>query len=211
MPTKVSHPIFARFYGLISARAEQAGAAQHRNEALDGLGGRVIELGAGNGLNFAHYPPEVTEVVAIEPDPYLRRKAIEAAARASVPVRLVEGTADELPAVSESFDAAVASLVLCSVPNPSTALAELYRVIRSGGELRFYEHVRAETPERARLQDRADLVWPYLGGGCHTGRDTVAAIEAAGFVIESLRRFLFEPSFMAKPVAPHVTGRARRP
>ena len=211
MPTKVSHPIFARFYGLISPAAEKAGAAEHRTELLAGLRGRVIEPGAGNGLNFAHYPPEVTEVIAVEPEPYLRHKAIQAATRTAVPVKVVDGEADHLPAADESFDAAVTSLVLCSVPDPTLALSELYRVIRSGGELRFYEHVRADTPGRARLQDRADRIWPYLGGGCHTGRDTVANVEAAGFLVETQRRFLFEPCFIAKPVAPHVIGLARRP
>lgn len=208
---RVSHPIFARVYALVSVGAERAGAAGHRDELLAGLRGRVIEPGAGNGLNFAHYPAEVAEVVAVEPEPYLRHRAMDAAAGAPVAVNVLPGRADELPAGDHSFDAAVASLMLCTVPDQEKALAELYRVLRPEGELRFYEHIRADTPGRARLQDRADRIWPHLGGGCHPNRDTVAAIEAAGFVIERQRRFLFEPAVLAKPVAPHVIGVARRP
>lgn len=211
MSTRVSHPIFARLYSLIAAGAEQAGGAEHRAETLHGLRGRVVEVGAGNGLNFAYYPSEVTEVVAVEPEPYLRRQAVEAAARAPVPVRVVAGDADHLPLEDESCDAGVASLVLCSVPDQTRALRELFRVIRPGGELRYYEHVRAEAPAHARLQDRVDRIWPLLGGGCHPNRDTPDAIRHAGFEVLDERRFPFPPCILAKPVAPHVIGRARRP
>src|SRR5438445_10436659 len=110
---EVRNPLFARLYTWLSAGAEKAGAAKHRDENLAGLRGRVIEIGAGNGLNFRHYPAEVQEVVAVEPEPYLRARAREAAATAPVPVTVVDGTADRLPAQEGEFDAAVASLVLC--------------------------------------------------------------------------------------------------
>ena len=121
MAPKVSHPIFARFYALVAAGAEKAGADQHRREALSGLSGRVIEVGAGNGLNFGYYPPAVTEVVAVEPEPHLRAKAMEAASRAPVRVTVAEGDAEHLPAEDASFDAGVVSLVLCSVPDQGRA------------------------------------------------------------------------------------------
>lgn len=146
----------------------------------------------------------------MEPEPHLRRRATEAAARAPVRVTVTAGHAEGLPADAGSFDAAVASLVLCSVPDQIRALAEFSRVIRPGGELRFYEHVRAEDPGWAGLQDRVDRVWPVFGGGCHPNRDTVSAIEEAGFEILEQRRFLFQPCLISKPVAPHVIGRARR-
>jgi SAM-dependent methyltransferase len=206
-----AHPLFARCYHVLSGAAERAGSADHRRELLEGLRGEVIEIGAGNGLNFAYYPPEVTAVLAVEPDPYLRRQAARAAARALVTVRVVEGWADNLPAGDGRFDAAVASLVLCSVPSPPVALAELLRVLRPGGELRFYEHVRSEDPGDARWQDRVEPLWSLVGGGCHPSRDTVAAIRSAGFDVEQERRFSFEPSRLTRPVAPHVIGRARRP
>src|SRR3954469_22435285 len=110
-----NHPIFARLYTWLSRGAESSGAAEHRDETLAGLSGRVIEVGAGNGLNFAHYPPGVTEVVAVEPEPYLRAQAEAAAAAAATPVTVLDGVADALPAEDGSFDAAVASLVLCTV------------------------------------------------------------------------------------------------
>jgi ubiquinone/menaquinone biosynthesis C-methylase UbiE len=208
--TRVHHPIFARLYARISPGAERKGAGEHRDELLAGLEGRVIEVGAGNGLNFSHYPASVTEVVAVEPERYLRAKAVEAARRASVPVTVVDGTADALPAEDGAFDAAVASLVLCSVPDQDAALAEIRRVLRPGGELRFYEHVIDDKPRVASLQRKLDdyNIWPRLAGGCHVARDTGAAIERAGFAIERSRGFPFAPGpFPIK----HVIGIARRP
>jgi ubiquinone/menaquinone biosynthesis C-methylase UbiE len=210
MPASTHHPWFARCYTWISGGAERAGAGSHRAETLDGLSGRVIELGCGNGMNFSHYPRSVTHVVAVEPEPYLRARAADAARRAPVPVSVVAAVGDALPAADASFDAAVASLVLCSVARPTAALAELHRVLRPGGELRFYEHVRADSRRLAAVQDRMDLVWPRLAGGCHANRDTVATIAAAGFHVERLRRFRFQPCWLVAPVAPHVIGTARR-
>lgn len=207
---KVHHPIFARLFARFSAEAEEAGQSEHRQELLAGLTGRVIELGAGNGLNFAYYPPSVTELVAVEPESYLRGLAEEAAKSAPVPVRVVDGLASRLPVEDAGFDAAVASLVLCSVADQAEALAELRRVIRPGGELRFYEHVRGERPGLVRAQRAADLLWPRLAGGCHTSRDTAGAIEQAGFAIESCRRFSFRPCVLVYPITPHVLGIARR-
>jgi SAM-dependent methyltransferase len=209
---EVRNPLFARVYERVSRHAEERGQAGHRQEALAGLRGGVIEVGAGNGLNFPHYPPEVTEVVAVEPEPYLRRRAEEQAAQAPAPVRVVDGLADRLPAGDGELDAGVASLVLCTVPRPAAALAELRRVIRPGGELRFYEHVISPRPGPARAQRALDglRLWPLLAGGCHCARDTLAEIEAAGFAIESCRRFAFRPSLLEAPVTPKVLGRARR-
>ena len=200
------HPIFARVYARISPAMDAQGAAEHRRTLLAGLAGRVLEVGAGNGLNFAHYPPAVTEVLAVEPEPYLRGLAHLAADQAPAPVRVVDGTADVLPTPDASMDAAVASLVLCSVPDQARALAELYRVLRPGGELRFFEHVQADTAGLARVQRLADLVWPTLVGGCHTSRDTLAAITAAGFQLTSVQRFRFPEGRLPQPAAPHVLG-----
>lgn len=208
---EVHHPFFARLYERIAAQGEARGAGEHREALLEGLGGRVVEVGAGNGATFAHYPRSVEQVVAIEPEDYLRRRALEAGADARVEVEVVDAVADALPGDDESFDAGVVSLVLCSVPQQDRALAELHRVIRPGGELRFYEHVVARRPAVARLQRLADAtLWPKVAGGCHMARDTTSAIEEAGFEVEAMERFPFSPS----PVMPgvtHVLGRARRP
>lgn len=208
----LSHPVFARLYDRLSRQIEAKGNAEHRRELLDGLSGRVIEVGAGNGLNFSHYPSTVTEVVAVEPEPYLRERARVSAERSGVPVEVIEGTADRLPAEDASFDAAVLSLVLCSVPDQHAALAEARRVLRAGGELRFYEHVRSEHPGLARIQRVLDrTIWPRVGGGCHASRDTLTAIEASGFTVDNHRRFQFRPSPITAFTAPHVLGTARRP
>ena len=204
-----AHPVFARVYGRFSRCAEAQGVGRHRDELLRGLQGRVLEVGAGNGLNFQHYPAAVTEVVAVEPEPYLRGLATRAASEAPVPVVVQDGVAGALPAPDGAFDAVVASLVLCSVPDQAGAIAEMARVLAPGGELRFYEHVLARGTARAAVQRTLDRlrIWPTLAGGCHLARDTEAAIAAGGFTIESVRRFPFPPG----PIGlPHVIGVARR-
>ncbi len=128
-----------------------------------------------------------------------------------MPVSVRPGTAEELPLEDESVDAVLASLVLCTVPDQARALAEARRVLRPGGELRFYEHVRAEDRGLARFQDVVTVVWPFFAGGCHPNRDTGAAIERSRFVIETCRRFPFRPCFFCAPVAPRILGTARRP
>ncbi|WP_405595879.1 class I SAM-dependent methyltransferase [Streptomyces sp. NBC_01410] len=209
----VHHPLFARFYARFSVAADKnAGIVAFREELLSGLSGRVIEIGAGNGLNFAHYPAAVSEVVALEPERTLRHLATQAARRSEVPVDVVPGAAEALPVKSEAFDAAVASLVLCSVRDLPRALGEIKRVLRPGGELRFFEHGLAETKGMARTQRALDrTVWPLLFGGCHTARDTIAAIEAAGFELGVYRRLNVPERGLRLPSSSCVLGVARRP
>ncbi|WP_433256451.1 class I SAM-dependent methyltransferase [Streptosporangium sp. CA-135522] len=206
--TGVNHPIFARFYARISRVVEDRGLAEHRRALLAGLCGQVIEVGAGNGLNFAHYPPTVTRVLAIEPEPRLRRLARAAAERAPIPIEVSDGLAEHLPAADGVFDAAVASLVLCSLPDPHAALRQMRRVLGRGGQLRFLEHVRADSAGLVRVQDLLDAtVWPRLAGGCHTGRDSAAAIRQAGFTITALERFSFPA--VRTPMSFFIRGTAR--
>ncbi|HSC01870.1 MAG TPA: class I SAM-dependent methyltransferase [Solirubrobacteraceae bacterium] len=206
----VHHPVFARLWSLMSRR-EPEEIRRHRSELLAGLSGRVIELGAGTGSNFAHYPATVEHLVAVEPEPHLRRQARAAAARAGITIEVLDGVADHLPADDASFDAAVVSLVLCSVPDQARALAELHRVLRSGGDLRFYEHVRSDRPVLAFSQRAVDWIfWPRAFGGCHTARDTPGAIVAAGFEVVEQRQMWVNPVPIAFPVGSHAIGRARR-
>jgi ubiquinone/menaquinone biosynthesis C-methylase UbiE len=207
---RASHPLFARIYARAAELGERRGGAAHRRKLLAGLHGQVLEVGAGSGANFEHYPTSVKRVLAVEPEPYLRERAQLAALRASVPVLVEDGDANRLPGEAESFDAGVVALVLCTVPDQQRALAELHRVIRPGGELRFYEHVISESAWEARIQRLADgTLWPHLAGGCHLARDTGAAIEQAGFQIETVERFRFSPTALL-PADPHVLGVARR-
>lgn len=208
----VHHPVFARLYARLSPRMDEEGMAEQRRALLQGLAGEVIEVGAGNGLNFPHYPQTVTRVLAVEPESHLRALAERAAARAPVAVEVVGGRAEDLPAPDASFDAAVASLVLCSVGDPAAALGEVRRVLRPGGQLRFLEHVRAGTAGLARVQRVLDAtVWPWFAGGCHAGRDTLAAIEGAGLAVEQVHRFRFPETRVPSPTSPHVRGVAGRP
>ena len=208
----MEHPLFARLQARESAKAERKGAGEHRRRLLAGLSERVIEVGAGSGVHFRHYPRGVTEVLAVEPEPHLRELAEEAARSAPVPVRVVDGLAERLPADDASMDAGVAAGLLCSVPDPAAALAELARVVRPGGELRFYEHVVSGRPALAHVQRALDAtVWPRAFGGCHPSRDTEAEIAGAGFEIEACERFEFRPTLLSTPVAPRILGAARRP
>jgi ubiquinone/menaquinone biosynthesis C-methylase UbiE len=208
----VKHTRFAKAYMRMSKNEDRRGATEHRRRMLAGLSGSVVELGAGHGLNFPLYPAEVSEVIALEPEPTMRAAATQAAETAAVPVRVVAGVADALPLADASLDAAVASLVLCSVPDQARALAELRRVLRPGGELRFYEHVIAlSQPKRALLQgaDRSGL-WSWIAGGCHPARDTGAAIARAGFDIQRSERFDFRSAWF-EPAIPHILGIAVKP
>ncbi|MEV0174554.1 class I SAM-dependent methyltransferase [Streptomyces sp. NPDC050803] len=204
------HPLFARYYTKVAGPAlEKAGIADHRRRLLTGLTGDVVEIGAGNGLNFPHYPPEVKRLVAVEPEPNLRDLARRQARTAPVPVEVDEGRAEHLAHPDASFDAAVVCMTLCSVADPQAALAELHRVLRPGGQLRFFEHVRADSPRMRRVQRVLDAtVWPRLMGGCHTGRDTQALIAAAGFAITAVDRFDFPPTRIPLPAATHILGTA---
>jgi len=205
---RIHHPVFARLFAVLMRLDDQA---VHRDEMLEGLSGRVIEVGAGTGANFGHYPDTVTEVLAVEPEPYLRGLAVEAAAAAPVPVEVVDGIAHDLPVPDGWADAAVSSLVLCSFDEPVQALGEMRRAVRPGGELRFYEHVRSQHEGSARWQERIDVVWPHLFGNCHTSRDSAGSITEAGWAIEQERRLRIGPAGVPNPVAPHVLGRARNP
>ena len=205
----MKNPLFARYFDRYGARNEERGNRELRRELLAGLSGRVLEVGAGNGLNFPHYPASVREVVAVEPEPYLRGRAAAAATAAPVPVRVADGMAAELPAADGEFDAVVISGVLCSVADVPAALAEFGRVLRPGGQLRFYEHVRSRDPVFARFQQAADLVWPRLMGGCHVRRQTRAAIGWV-FTIQACRGFRFPASAVLFPVAPRILGVARK-
>lgn len=210
----LQNPRFARAYLKVAAESDRRGGGEHRRRLVSGLAGRVLEVGAGQGRNFPYYPEAVDEVVAIEPDATLRAVAARAAARVGRAVTVLPGDAEDLAAEDGEFDAVVFSLVLCTVgsKDASAALAEAARVLRPGGELRFYEHVRSPRRWVGALQDAVTPLWRRAAGGCHPNRDTEAAIGAAGFVIDpgGIDRFGFSPAALA-PSATHILGTARKP
>jgi ubiquinone/menaquinone biosynthesis C-methylase UbiE len=210
-PASFDHRWFARYQARASEKAERTGGAAHRRRMLAGLAGDVLEVGAGSGINFRHYPPAVRQVVAVEPEPHLRETAARAARVAPIPVDVVHGVAEDLPVPDASMDAVVVAGVLCSVPDPTATLAEFARVIRTGGELRFYEHVVSDHPVLAGLQRTIDaLVWPRLFAGCQTARDTASSIRSAGFEFQWIERLSFRPTLVSILVAPRILGSARR-
>ena len=179
----------------------------------------MAEIGPGHGPNFAYYPAAVTGVLAVEPEPTLRELARAAADTArreqpdGPPIEVVAGAAEHIPAADGSFDAVVATLVFCSVPDPAAALREIARVLRPGGRFVFLEHVLSTGPAAAATQRVLDgsRLWPAIGAGCHCARDTPAAIRAAGFTMGGLERFPFPAGGPPRPTRPHAAGWATRP
>lgn len=205
---EVNHPLFARFFDRLSRLVEREISAE-RDQLLAGLSGRILEIGPGNGVNFSHYPATVDEVIALEPEAFLRGKARATAIHAPVRIEVRDAVASPLPFEDNSFDGAVSSLVLCSVPDPPATAAELRRVLKPGGQLRFIEHIRSDHPTRRAIQQTVDRsgVWPRLFGGCHCSRPTPQTLEAAGFELEQVRQLHLGPPWMI--TQPHVIGIAR--
>jgi SAM-dependent methyltransferase len=207
--SRIDNPFFARIWPVVASHETEAVRALRR-ENLAGLSGRVLEVGAGVGTNFANYPAAVEQVIAVEPEPRLAAQARVAAAAAPVPVLVIGDTAEGF-SDGEPFDAVVCSLVLCSVRDPAGVLRRLYSLLRPGGQLRYLEHV-ASTGGRGRWQRIADAtLWPRLFGNCHTHRDTERAIVEAGFEVDASRREWTLPIWAPLPVSELALGRARRP
>ncbi|MFG1706905.1 class I SAM-dependent methyltransferase [Nonomuraea sp. M3C6] len=173
-----------------------------RRRLLAGLAGRVVEIGAGDGVKLTCYPADVEEIVLVEADPFLRAAAKAVAASLATPARIIDGDLTRLPVPDASCDAVVCSLILCCAPRTAETLLEVRRVLRPGGELRFYEHQRSGRRVTALAGSLMTPLWSRVSGGCHPARDTVAAIQHAGFVVGSLDRFAFRH-------VTHVLGVAR--
>jgi len=201
---------FARYLEQREQRRPDPVARELRRRLLAGLRGPVLELGCGDGRSFEHYPTDVTRLVAVEPDPTARAVAAERARTTAIPIDVVAGTAEALPAADKSFEAVVSMGVLCTVPDPAATLYEVRRVLAPTGELRFWEHVRSNRLPLRLLQQSMDaLFWTRALGGCRTTRDTAATIAAAGFELVSLDRGFHSSSLLTITAAPYIIGIAR--
>jgi len=163
--------------------SEEAGLWDLRGGLLAQARGRVLELGAGTGLNLEHYPGSIESLTLVEPDPHMTRQLREKLAQAgrTAEVSVVEAAGEDLPFADGSFDTVAVTLVLCTVPDQVAALAEIKRVLAPSGQLLFLEHVRSHNDGLARWQDRLERPWRFLADGCRCNRDTASAIGAAGF------------------------------
>jgi SAM-dependent methyltransferase len=203
----MGHPIFARIYAKRSV-SEEYHQAMYRRRLLADLSGRVLEVGCGNGLNFPHYPSTVSQVVGIEPEPYLRDQALRAA-ELDDRCTVIDARAETFSIDTiGTFDAAVFSLVLCSVSDPLAVLRRSKEVLNEGAAVRFYEHVVSSNPKEARLQRLLAPAWGMLAGGCRPDQDTLSLIRAE-FDITETESFDFCPGCRIPSglVAPHLLAR----
>ncbi|WP_019806248.1 class I SAM-dependent methyltransferase [Saccharomonospora halophila] len=199
------HRIFAAMYDRMAAPVEKNLLGPRREGMLSGVTGRVLDVGAGTGVNL-DYLRNAEQVVLTEPDPAMRAKLERKLGRAHAPVvQVSDAAAEELPFDDDSFDAVVCTLVLCTVADPARALAEARRVLRPEGTLYVLEHVRGEGAQ-ARWQDRVTPLWKRLGAGCHPNRDTRTAVEHAGFTFTELENLRAGPRWI--PASPLLQGTA---
>ncbi|HET8955460.1 MAG TPA: class I SAM-dependent methyltransferase [Solirubrobacterales bacterium] len=180
---------FSALYDRCFKAAEEAGLREMRREVLAGARGRVLEIGAGTGLNLELYPREgLDSLVVTEPDPHMFKQLRERAANVCAGAELVQAGGEDLPFADDSFDTVTVTLVLCTVPDQAATLREIKRVLKPGGQLLFLEHVRSSHPDLAKWQDRLEKPWRFMGDGCHCNRDTEAGLKAAGFELSDLER-----------------------
>lgn len=185
---EASHPLFAALYDWLTWPAERGALGRRRAALARDLNGRVLDLGAGTGLNLPRLLG-AGRYVGVDPDPAMLKRARPRAAAAAVPAALVLARGEQLPFPDGAFDTVLATLVFCTVPDVPAALAEIRRVLRPGGTLLFLEHVRSPSRSMAALQDALTPLWRRCFGGCHVNRDTLRALREAGFAPEVAERW----------------------
>ena len=197
----------AALYDPVLSLGELTGLRRRRRELLAAAHGRVVELGAGTGLNLPHYPDGLEELLLVEPDPAMRGRLARRLRRTRRPGEIVDAAAERLPFADDSVDTVVATLVLCTVEDPQLALQEIARVLRPGGRLLFLEHVRAPTPRLARWQRRLREPWRHFARGCRCDRPTVELMRDCGFEFDTLTDAVWRA--MPRIVRPLAIGHAR--
>jgi len=201
--------LFAAGYDTVMAGSEKTVLRGHRKALLDRVAGRVIEIGGGTGVNLPFYGGAIEDLIITEPEAPMARHLQRKLADHTLPARVVQARAEELPFEDQSFDFAVSTLVLCTVDDPERALEEIHRLLKPNGQLLFVEHVRATNPRLARWQDRLHGFQVRFAHGCHCNRRTLESIEDAGFRVTELTHDRLR---MAPPIVhPLIVGAANRP
>jgi ubiquinone/menaquinone biosynthesis C-methylase UbiE len=198
--------LFAAMYDTVGKGSEEAGMREERRQLLAAAQGATIELGAGTGLNLEHYPEAVARLVLTEPDRHMRVRLCRRVEALSATAEVIDASAAQLPFADATFDTAVVTLVLCSVPDQRAALEEVARVLKPNGRLLFLEHVRSDDPKVAKWQDRLRPICNLVG--CNPNRETLAAIEGSALAIESVRHA--EVPKAPEFERPMIVGTARR-
>jgi ubiquinone/menaquinone biosynthesis C-methylase UbiE len=199
--------VFSALYDPLLWVGERAGMAKRRDHLLAGAKGRVLELGAGTGLNLPHYPEGIDELVLTEPAAPMVSRLERRVHRDGRSCRVLEASAESLPFEDDSFDTVVSTLVLCTVDDPSRAIDETARVLKPGGKLLFLEHVRADTPRLARWQDRLHRPWHAFAAGCHANRPTVELLRESPLEVDAVEHDRW--SWMPALVHPLAVGTAQ--
>ncbi len=200
--------VFAATYDAMSRRNEEAGLRLLRQGLLADAGGRVLEIGAGTGLNLPHYDGGVESLFLTEPSPPMLRRLQRAAHERAPQAKVLRAPAEDLPFEDESFDTVVSTLVLCGVDDQARALREARRVLRPGGRLLFLEHVRSDDPKLARVQDRMNWL-NRLVVNCDCNRPTLSTIEGEGFAVSQCEHHAMPKA--PKFVRPLIVGGAESP
>jgi SAM-dependent methyltransferase len=200
--------VFAAVYEPFLWVGERAGLREHRKDLLKRAAGCTIEIGAGTGLNLAHYPDDLDGLILVEPDAAMRRRLAHRLTSHCLGARLVDAPAEQLPFPDGSIDTVVSTFVLCTVDAPDLALQEIARVLKPDGQLLFLEHVRSDSPRLARWQDRLANPWHRFARGCRCNRATSELMVAFGFELQDLD----DTSWRAMPpiVRPLIIGRAHK-
>jgi ubiquinone/menaquinone biosynthesis C-methylase UbiE len=196
--------MFAVLYNPVLWAGERLGLRARRRALLRHARGRTLEIGSGTGLNLAHYPDAVAELILTEPATPMRKRLERKLRRQGRKATVSDAPAERLPAEDGSIDTVVSTLVLCTVDEPHAVLSEIRRVLKPGGRLLFLEHVRAESPRLAAWQDRLEAPWRRFAEGCRCNRATVEVMQATGFSIEQREDAAWRA--MPRIVRPLVSG-----